>query len=332
MIQIVFAFALAGLLLVAVLSLYNAWKTRRIAAFAEATLPPAGKFVIANGRKFHIVEKGEGPAILFIHGLGGTLHHFDIPLWDAMGGGYRLIAVDRRGSGYSEHRWGDDGRITTHASDMAALLDALGIHKAVICGHSLGGAVTLAMAENHPEKVAGIALIAPLTVPELVVPAEFKGLWLPNAGMRRFIANTFAVPASIRDAEKTLDFVFGPQKPPADYAITGRALIGVRPSHIDAASTDFVAINAEMPDIARRVGEISVPAAVIFGTHDRVLDPLANGTALVGRIEGLSLEMIEGTGHMVQFSEPQKVAAMVRSVAQKAFTGVEGEAGADGGT
>ena len=87
-----------------------------------------------------------------------------------------------------------------------------------------------------------------------------------------------------------------------------------------------------MPDIARRVGEISVPAAVIFGTHDRVLDPLANGTALAGRIEGLSLELIEGTGHMVQFSEPGKVAAMVRSVAQKAFAGVEGQAGTDGGT
>ncbi|MCB1420505.1 MAG: alpha/beta hydrolase [Notoacmeibacter sp.] len=318
--QIVLAFLLAGFLLLMLLSAYNAWKTRRIAAVAEATVPPDGTFVSAAGRRFHVVEQGEGPAILFVHGLGGNLHHFDIPLWASMGTGYRLVAADRRGSGYSEHHWGDDGRLTTHASDLVALMDALGIEKAVLCGHSLGGAVALATALDHPSRVAGLALLAPLTAHAAHLPAAFRPLYIPNASVRRFIANTYAVPASVRTAKETLDFVFGPQQPPDDFAIAGKALVGLRPSHFDATSTDLVHVSRDLPSLEKRYGEIAVPSGVLFGTEDRVVDPMANGTALAGRIPGIDIELLEGVGHMPQYAEPQRVAAFVRRIAARAFS------------
>ena len=77
--------------------------TRRIAADAERMVPPSGKFVTVDGDRIHYVEAGEGPPILFIHGLGGQLHHFRHPLFDALDG-YRLVALDRPGSGYSTRR------------------------------------------------------------------------------------------------------------------------------------------------------------------------------------------------------------------------------------
>ena len=318
--QIVFAFLLAGFLLLMLLSAYNAWKTLRIAAVAEATVPPDGQILRIKGRRFHVVERGSGPAILFVHGLGGNLHHFDIPLWGAMGEGYRLIAADRRGSGWSGHIWGDDGRLTTHASDMVALLDALGIDKAVFCGHSLGGAVALAAALDHPGRVAGLALLAPLTDHASHLPPAFRPLYIPNATVRRFIANTYGVPAAVRHAKEALDFVFGPQHPPADFAVEGKALVGFRPSHFDATSTDLVHVSQDLPTLQKRYGEIAVPAGVLFGMADQVLDPMANGTALAGRIAGVDIELLEGVGHMPQFAEPERVADFVRRIAARAFS------------
>src|SRR5689334_20605133 len=79
---------------------YFVLATRKLAAQAERTVPPAGKFVDVGGNRIHYVETGEGPAILFVHGLGGQLHHFRHPIFSMLPG-YRLIALDRPGSGYS---------------------------------------------------------------------------------------------------------------------------------------------------------------------------------------------------------------------------------------
>ena len=96
---------IAGAIIAAVLAvaLHFVFATRRIARQARLLVPPPGKFINIDGNRIHYVDRGQGPPILFVHGLGGTQFHF-LPLFPELEKDFRLIAVDRPGSGYSTRR------------------------------------------------------------------------------------------------------------------------------------------------------------------------------------------------------------------------------------
>jgi len=296
----------------------NALTTRRLAADAERRIPRVGKTVTIGGDAIHYVDEGAGRPILFVHGLGGQLHHFRHTLFPAMGDGFRLVAMDRPGSGYST-RVSSGARIPEQAEAIARFIDAVGLDRPLLVGHSLGGAIALRVALDHPDKIAGLALISPLTHYVPTPPKEFGGLYIRSPLMRRIIAATLAVPAGLKVAPQTLDFVFGPQPVPADYAICGGGYLGLRPSHFHATSSDLVAVEQDLPGQMERYGEIKMPVGILFGSRDRVLHHTRHGLAMEGRIEGIDIEILEGIGHMPQFVEAEKVAAFVKRLAGKAF-------------
>ena len=313
--------AIAAALLAAILlvATYYFQATRRISRDAEHAVPPRGSFVAVEGCDIHYVERGQGQPIVLIHGLGGTLHHMRRPLMEEFGDGYRLIALDRPGSGYSTRPTGLDGRLSEQARLIAGFIDALGLERPLLVGHSLGGAVALATALHYPDKVAGLALLAPLTQQEDRVAPEFRGLEIRSPLLRRIVSETVAVPTSLKMAEQTLSFIFGPQKPPQDYAVAGGAMAALRPSHFRATSTDLVALRHDMPGLATRYGEIAVPAGILFGSADKVLDHKRHGTGMEGRIAGLDIEIMEGVGHMPQYADTERVVAFIRRIAERAF-------------
>jgi pimeloyl-ACP methyl ester carboxylesterase len=294
--------------------------TNRIAAGAELAVPPIGKFLEVEGNRIHYLDVGEGRPILFIHGLGGWLQQLSHPLFERLGGNYRLISLDRPGSGYSTRAKGLTGRLPEQADQLAAFIDALGLDRPMLVGHSLGGAIALTVALRHPDKISGLALISPLTSHVAETPPEFAGLKIRSPGLRRLFAHTLAVPLAARYAKATLDFIFGPQQPPADYAIAGGAFVGLRPGHFYATSTDYVALDEDMPQQETRYGEIGMPVGILFGTEDRVLDYRKQGLAMEAKLPGLDLEIIEGVGHMPQYAVADRVLAFIRRMADKAFT------------
>lgn len=304
---------LAGGLALAVL----AGETRRITRMAEDAVPPPGRFVEAGGSRFHLVERGEGPPILFIHGLGAHLFHFTHPLFDRLTG-YRLVAFDRAGSGYSTRAEGATGDLAEQARQTVALMDALGLERPLVVGHSLGGAIALRLALDHPDRVAGLALLSPLTQPLEALPPALRGLDIRSPLLRRIAAHTIAAPLGLRQGPWVLDAVFGPQKPPEDYATAGGALALLRPSHFIGSSTDAVAFRPDMPALSRRLREIRVPVGILFGTADRLLDHREQVEPLRGQIAGLEVELLEGVGHMPQYAEPERVAAFIRRMADRA--------------
>jgi pimeloyl-ACP methyl ester carboxylesterase len=293
--------------------------TRRIAKRAERLVPPGGRFVEVEGCRIHYVERGAGRPVLLIHGLGGHHHHMRRPLMEALGSDQRLIAIDRPGSGWSTRPVTMTGRLDEQARLVAAFIDALGLDRPLVVGHSLGGAIALALALDHPDKVAGLALISPLTHFDPDPPPEFKAMAVYSPLRRRLLAHTLAVPMSLRNASKTLDFVFGPQQAPEDYAVEGGGMLGLRPGHLHATITDLVAIEHDLARYEARYEEIEVPVGIIFGTADRVLDVRQHGLPMAGRIPRLELELLEGTGHMPQYVETDRVASFVRRMADRAF-------------
>jgi len=295
-----------------------AFRTRSWARRAESLVPVLGQFVEIDGNRIHYVEKGQGPAILFVHGLGGQLHHLRHPLFDKLDG-YRLIALDRPGSGYSVRAAGASARLTEQARVIAQFIDRLDLDRPLLVGHSLGGMVSLTIALEHPEKISGLALLSPLTHQGEGVPPEFAALNIRSPLLRRVLAHTVAIPTAAKYAEQTLAFVFGPQTPPPDYAVDGGAFLGLRPSHFDASASDFVAIAEDLPALQTRYGELKMPVGILFGTEDRVLDHQLQGLTMPALIAGLDLEILEGIGHMPQYAATEKVVAFIRRIAARAF-------------
>ncbi len=247
-------------------------KTKQIEAFARSQIEPAGAFADIDGTRLHYIDRGQGPPIVFLHGLGGNLLNFVPTLFPLLQDEFRLIALDRAGSGFSAARADGSGALPDHADLVAGLMDHLGIDKAVIVGHSLGGAIALQMALRHPERVEALALIAPLTHVVEDRRGFVKALYIPSDRRRRFIADTFAVPAVAKNGDASLALIFGPQHAPDDFATEGGGYVSLFPSHFHASSTDLTALPDHLPDQETRYGEIGVPLGILYGTGDRILD------------------------------------------------------------
>ena len=280
----------------------------------EAALPPTGRFVDLTHVRMHIVEQGQGPVVLLIHGIAGNLRHFTYGVAAQLADRYRVIAVDRPGCGYSTWHSGASQTLQSQADAMAELLKALQIDRAVIAGHSLGGAIALSLAQRHPDRVAALALVAPLTMmPDEASPA-FKALAIPYRWLRVVVAWTLAAPLTIARRDETMELVFGPEATPRDFATRGGGLMALRPSNFVAASTDLNAVPASMQEIEAGYAGMRVPVSVLYGEGDRILSHRANGMELVNRLPGTQLTLVEG-GHMLPITQPQVTADFIARVA-----------------
>ncbi|MBE0659871.1 MAG: alpha/beta hydrolase [Bryobacteraceae bacterium] len=114
-------------------------------------------FVTANGIRLHYLDwGGTGPALILIHGFRANPHFFD-DLAPAFKGRFRVIAYARRGHGESEASGPYD--LATLTVDLRGLMDALGIDKAHLAGHSMGGNEITSMAGAHPGRVGRIVYL-----------------------------------------------------------------------------------------------------------------------------------------------------------------------------
>lgn len=291
--------------------------SRRTARRIEAHLPPAGSFVEVDGVRLHVRDEGRGPALLMIHGLGGQMAHFSYGAVCELSKRYRVVTVDRPGSGYSSRPDGVLADLSTQARALADLVVHLGLDRPTVVGHSLGGAAALTLALEHPGLVGALALVAPLTHAPQAVPPAFRALTIETAWLRRLFAATLAVPLSIVGSKGVLQQVFGPEAVPRDFPTRGGGLLSLRPSQFLASSADLQALGGHMPGLESRYGQLAalrIPLHVLFGREDRILDWRANGQALVDKVAGARLELVDG-GHMLPITQPELTARFIDNTA-----------------
>jgi len=293
------------------------WFTARTARRIETYLPARGGFVDVPGARLHVREAGRGPAILLLHGLGGQSAHFDYGVFESLARTHRVVAVDRPGSGYSQRHPGTAADLPAQAAALTALIAKLGLERPTVAGHSLGGALALTLALAHPDKVGALALVAPLTHEQTAPPAVFRALAIGSPWLRTLFAWTLATPASIAGGHKVLAAVFAPERAPRDFPVRGGGMLSLRPRQFLAASADMQALPAHMPALVARYRQLALPAAVLYGRDDAILDWRQHGQALADKVPGLRLELVDG-GHMLPVTQPEVVADFVARCARLA--------------
>ncbi|WDD93108.1 alpha/beta hydrolase [Burkholderia sp. FERM BP-3421] len=276
--------------------------------------PPEGKFIDIGADRLHYVDYGSGPPIVLVHGLCGQLRNFAYLDLRRLAQSHRVIVVDRPGSGRATRGARSGANVYAQARTIAMFIDALGLDRPVVVGHSLGGAIALAVGLNHPRQVSRLALIAPLTHVETEPPGPFRGLALRFALVRRLVSYTLGIPVSILQSRKAIDMIFAPEPVPKDFAVKGGGLMGLRPDAFYAASSDLVAAPDDLPDMERRYPSLEVPVDMLFGRGDVILNWQRHGEALKRKLDSVNLKVVDG-GHMLPVTQPNATTEWLRDVA-----------------
>jgi pimeloyl-ACP methyl ester carboxylesterase len=303
----------AGLaLLIVGLALFTALTARQ----AEALAPPTGRFIEVEGARLHYLDRGTGPVVVMVHGLGGNLRNF-YRLIDELAATCRVVAVDRPGSGYSRMLSGEHPALRAQAAIIARFLHTLDLQRPVLVGHSMGGALSLALALEHPDCVRALVLISTLSQVERAPPAAFKSLDIRSPALRWLIAWTLMVPLGKLAQQATLTAVFAPELVPQDFDVESGGGLGLRPASFIAASKDMVTVSEELASMTPRYPSLAIPVDVIFGQQDPILDYRAHGERLVAVLPNATLHVIEG-GHMIPVTMADQIVNLIRQAAQRA--------------
>ncbi|AZF52935.1 Beta-ketoadipate enol-lactone hydrolase [Pseudomonas sp. R4-34-07] len=293
---------------------FSAWMTRRI----ETAVPINGRVVEVDGERFHYVDEGQGPALVMIHGLMGSSRNLTYALSGQLRGQFRVISVDRPGSGYSSRHNHTAADLPAQARQMAAFIKTLELDQPLVLGHSLGGAVALALALDHPHSVSGLILVAPLTHPQRMLPLVFLPLAVRPAWLRRWVSRTLTLPIGLLTKGSVVKGVFAPDAAPPDFATRGGGLLGMRPENFFAASTEINRVNDHLPDMVKRYPLLTLPIGLIYGARDNVLDFQKHGQGLASKVPGLKLQVVEDRGHMLPITATERVVALVEQIAKRA--------------
>lgn len=234
---------------------------------------------------YHLSQLGGSDrlAVVFIHGAGGT--HLNWPPKIRRLTNLRTYALDLPGHGKSGERGLQT--IESYADSILVWMDAIGLHRAVFVGHSMGGAIALTLAKSHPDRVLGLGLVA--TGARLRVDPQL----LENTANIHTFSTAIAVLTT---------WSFSAQANPRLVELASKRFSETRPSvlHGDLLACDHF-------DMMESLATIQTPTLVICGDQDQ-LTPLRYAQFLRDRIPGAELSIIPGAGHMVMLEHPQTVA------------------------
>lgn len=285
-------------------------------ARAEARHPPKGEQVEVNGHAVHLVERGEAgaPAVLMIHGASANASEFAWTLAPRLEDRFHVLMADRPGHGYSG-RPKDGHLLEVQAQQLAGALDEVGVEDPVILvGHSFGGAVALRLALDHPDKVDGLVLLAPVT-------NDWGGdgiAWYNRWAAHPLLGPLFAQLAPIAgpgQARGGVASTFHPALAPDGYYENSAIGLLFRPPTFRANGTDIMHVRPQLIEQQARYGELDVPIIVFSGAKDRVINPTLHVGQLKTQAPNVELVKLPDGGHMPHHAHGEAVAEAIARLA-----------------
>jgi pimeloyl-ACP methyl ester carboxylesterase len=234
--------------------------------------------------------RGEGPTVLLLHAFP-----LDLTMWDApakaLAATHRVLRFDARGFGGTPP---GEGLLTMEriADDAAALLDHLGLSRAVVCGLSMGGYAAFAFVRRHADRLAGLVLADTRTAPDSVEARRARSAQAD--AVRR------EGPAGIADGflQKALGATTQKERP--EVVARVREMVLAAPAR---GVVDALAGLAARGDSAPTLREIRVPTLVLCGAED-ALTPPADAEAIHRGVPGSTLVVLPGAGHLSALEDP----------------------------
>jgi pimeloyl-ACP methyl ester carboxylesterase len=275
-------------------------------ATGNSTLP-------LDGGNIYVSQDGprDAPALVLVHGLGSSTRWWDrvVPM---LARSYHIIRIDLLGHGRSAKPAGGGYAIPQQARRVGQALDRLGVKHAIMVGHSTGGAVATALAEQRGDLVTALALIdtGPRTdafisqglVGQLIeVPVVGQLLWrfrtdgLLRKGLSTAFTPRFQIPQQFVDDVRGMPY----------HALTAAS-----------RATDDYLKQRPLPD---RLTALGKPLLVIFGEQDQRWR--SSSAALYRAVAGARVELLPGVGHSPMLEDPPRTAALLLTFTSSVLSG-----------
>ncbi len=276
---------------------FSTWKTRQI----ETAFPNQGERIDIGGYSLNSVlvprpETADLPSLVFVHGASGNLLDQMQAFRGKLQGQAEMLFVDRPGHGYSDRGGTANSTPAGQADAIATLMDKRGIKRAIIIGHSFGGAIVASLALRHPDKVAGILFLSPATHPW---PGGVE--WYYTAASTPVLGWLFnhviAMPAGLLRLSGGIDSVFAPNRAPDDYLEKTAPVLVLRPDTFASNAQDIANLEAYVERVAPQYKGITAPTIIITGDSDDIVLANIHSRGLARDIRGSELLWIKNLGH-----------------------------------
>ncbi|WP_197038899.1 alpha/beta fold hydrolase [Herbidospora cretacea] len=261
---------------------------------ADLSAVAAPRTVTVDGSPVHVMEHGTGPAVLMLHGSGpGTTGS---GAWtttaQALGASWRFVAPDQAGFGLTPIPAGSAGRLRMWTEQAAGLMDALGHEHYAVVGHSMGGAVALALAAERPEQVTHVVAVATMGAPGAPLSPDLDAIWAAPAG-----------PAGARDMISRLVL---------DPALVTESAVAARAEAMRAGEAAFASLfppprarwAEDLTLSARTLAGIRAPVLLVHGAQDRVTPLSTSALPLLDHLADVRLHVLGRCGHVPALEHP----------------------------
>ncbi|HXQ43839.1 MAG TPA: alpha/beta hydrolase [Acidimicrobiales bacterium] len=267
---------------------------------------------VDDGGRIHVVERGQGPPLVLLHGFMLTSAIWVHQLRD-LADHHRIVAVDLRGHGQSLPGSSPPG-IGRLASDVRAVMETLGVENAVVVGHSMGGMVALRLADDLPlderrRRVAGIVLVSTTAGPFATLPGWTGVVRVTGPVTARALLvgerwGAKALPS--RDLRWWLTRLgFGADAP----AVQVRFVEAMHRGTPSRTLADLIPSLATF-DLSSRLGSLDLPVLVVVGSHDKLTAPRL-ARRMAGALPEAQLVELPRCGHMPMLERRHEFSRLV---------------------
>jgi pimeloyl-ACP methyl ester carboxylesterase len=260
---------------------------------------PADRFVKVGDQLVHTEQAGSGEPILLLHGFGGSTYTWR-KVMPALAESHRVVAIDLNGFGYTQRPKSRES-YTREGQEKLVLgvMDALGIDRAHVFGHSYGGGLSLFMASRHPERFRSLVLV------DSSAPTYANDRRSRAAAFRPLsvlFVRSFALrPKMIRRALEHSYYDDSKVTPELVQAYLDRI-------RIEGVGDAYYGLTAPVRGPQDRVdlAKIDIPALLIWGAHDELISPAAGRRSAALLPQG-EFVLLANSGHLPMEEEPEEV-------------------------
>ena len=286
--------------------------------------PQQGKTIEVAGASFNVVDIGPrdaaGPPIVMMHGASANLESMRRPVGEILAKTHRVILLDRPGHGWSSRDDLENATPAIQGKQIDAVLEKLGVRRAILVVHSLAGALAPLMALDYPQRVAGAVMLAPVLYP-------WRGGvgWINDVATMPVVgplfANTIVLPLGLLLTQAGVRSVFSPQTMPEGFVENTATLLLLGPREFRANAWDLVTLKAAVAEQSSRYPQIRAPMVAISGDADVTVSLEIHSRPFAATVPNAKLVVLPGVGHMVQNAAPDVVVREVEAMVAKTARG-----------